>query len=680
MKPIALFLYGLLLTTTTVADEGMWPLNSLPKEKIQENYGTSLDDEWIEHVQKSCLRVSIGGSASFVSPHGLIMTNHHVGSKAIYDLSTGEQNLMEKGFYAESLDKELKCPNLYVDQLVSIQDVSEEIASHLSPEMTLSEKEKARKEAIASIKERAQKQSGLQPQIVTLYKGARFHLYLYKRYSDLRLVMCPEKAIASFGGDAENFEFPRYSLDVTFFRVYENGEPIHTDHYLRWSQGGPRLGEALFVFGHPGGTDRILTSKHLSCYRDLIYPLFFQYVEERIAFFEEFGEISEENRRIASKDKNSFNNSLKVFKGLIKGLDGETVIPNKEMEEEKLFQTLSVEEQKPWEAMDQCLDEMKTYYTDYFFLEGRGSRFSKMYGWAKHLVRVAEEQTKPNGKRFKEYTDSELPTLELAILTTEPVYSNYEKALLIDGLNRFKRNLGEDHPAVRAALGEKSVEDVVEEVMKGTELADLEYRQKLYQNGKEIQNSQDPLIKLVKAIEPYARKLRNKIEDHYEATQKDSYGKITHLLLDKHGESLYPDATFTLRMSIGSMIGYQEKSGFVNPITTLDGIFAQAAANNHQAPYALPPSWREKESSLNPSTPFNFVSTNDIIGGNSGSPIINAEGDVVGLIFDGNAHSFTWDFAFDQEKGRAISVHSEIIRHALKNVYHAEPLLKEIDG
>ncbi|QVL56741.1 MAG: S46 family peptidase [Simkaniaceae bacterium] len=674
MKPISFIFSLFFLTLALFADEGMWPLNSLPKQRIQEKYGMLLDDDWIEHVQKSCLRVSIGGSASFVSPHGLIMTNHHVASKAIFDLSSEECDLMKEGFYASTNDKELRCPNLYVDQLMVIQDVTEEIASHLSSEMTTMEKEKARKEAIAGIKEQAQSKTGLQPEVITLYRGARHHLYLYKRYSDVRLVMCPEEAVANFGGDSDNFEFPRYCLDMTFFRVYENDQPLQSKHYLKWSQGGPKLGEALFVLGHPGGTDRILTADHLSFYRDISYPLVLQYIEERMACPEMFGETSEENKRIAAQNEMVFSNNRKVYRGLIKGLNGASIIPTKTEFEAGFFSQLSTKEQEPWANMKLALDDAKTYYTDYLFLEGIGSRFSKMYSLAKHLVRIVEEQEKPNGKRLKEYTESELPTLRLAILTTEPVYLNYEKTLLIDGLRRFKKTLGEDHPAVQAAFGKKSVEEVVDEIMTHTQLHDHDYRAKLYQNKEAVENSNDPLIQLVRAIEPYARVVRSKIDDNFLAIQTDSYAEITHLLFEKQEQTFYPDATFTLRLSVGSMIGYDD----VDPMTVLEGLFDRAKKHSHEFPYSLPERWTAQRETLNLKTPYNFVSTNDIIGGNSGSPIINAQGEIVGLIFDGNAYTFTWDFAFDQKQGRAVSVHSEGIRHVLKQVYHAEDLLNEI--
>lgn len=674
-----LFIFSLLfLTLYSFADEGMWLLNSLPKERIQEKYGTILESDWIEHVQKSCLRVSTGGSASFISPYGLIMTNHHVASKAIFDLSNERFDLMKEGFYVPTKDKELRCPNLYVDQLIEIHDVTEEIAKHLLPEMTPIEMEKTRKEVIAKIKERAQKNTGFQPEVVSLYLGACHHLYLYKRYSDVRLVMCPEKAIANFGGDQDNFEFPRYCLDVTFFRVYENDQPIDSKHYLKWSNQGPNIGEALFVLGHPGRTDRILTADHLSFYRDFTYPLILQYINERITCFKKFGEKSNEHSRIASQDERVLSNALKVYMGMAKGLNDQPIIPNKIKWESNLFTELSTDQQKPWDAIKQILDEAKTYYSNFFFLEGYGSRFCKMYNWGKHLVRIAEEDEKPNEKRLQEYTISARPTLKQSLLTNEPIYLDYEKALLLDSLQRLEKNLGAHSPAVQAALQGKTAEAIVDEIIQKTQMHDPQYRESLYQNKEAIEKSSDPLIHLVKAIEPYARELRKKIDNNFLAVQTDSYAKITHLLFNKQGQTLYPDATFTLRLSIGSMIGYDDGE-HIEPMTTIGGLFDRAKQHAEKPPYLLPQSWIDDKEKLNLKTPFNFVSTNDITGGNSGSPVINTRGEVVGLIFDGNANTFTWNFDFDQEQGRAVSVHSEIIRYVLKEIYHAEELLKEIN-
>lgn len=677
MRKYVFFIGLLVFSVCSFGDEGMWPLNALPKERIKDQYRVDLDDQWVEHVQKSSLRVSSGGSASFVSPKGLFLTNHHVGYSAIYALSNENRNLIENGFYAKTFEEELHCPNLFVDQLVSIRDVTEEITQKISPEMTLSEKEGARRSAIASLKEKAEKETGLHPEIVSLFRGARYHLYLYKRYDDIRLVMCPEESIASFGGDPENFEFPRHCLDMAFFRVYENDRPLDSDHYFQLSYEGPRLGEPLFVLGHPGRTSRILTSDHLILFRDVNYPLCVEHIEEELACLDRFEQGSSENKRIASKDKRSLQNALKVYKAYVKGLSGD-IIPKKLQMEQELFKELSFEQQEPWREIKLALDAPRAYVKEFFFLEGMGSHHSKLFDWARCFVRMAEELRKPNGQRLKEYVNEEITTLKLSLLSEEPVYLEYEKERLINGLKRLSHYLGEEHPVVQSLKQKGDVEKIVSEIIEQTQLHKLEYRTQLFDDLEQVFESNDPLFLLARLIDPYAREVRKKEEEAFLPLQTECYEKITHILFDKYGDRLYPDATFTLRMSIGEMKGYQEGGEEVFPETNLEGLFVKAEANSYELPYQPPPCWKNQKNQLDVSVPFNFVFTNDIIGGNSGSPVINSEGRLVGLVFDGNRHSFTWSFFFDQTVGRAISVHPGIILHALKEVYHATPLVDEL--
>ena len=678
MKSICAFLIAVTLLNHGFSDEGMWPLNQIPQKQIYERYGESLDEKWATHVQLSCLRVSFGGSASFISPNGLVMTNHHVGSKAIYDFSTKKNDLIKEGFYAESLGSELKCPNAYMDQLIEIRDVTEEVNAQVAAEMSIQEREEARKGAIAKIKETAQEKTDLQPEVVTLYQGARYHLYLYKRFTDIRLVMAPEESIAFFGGDIENFEFPSHDLDVAFFRIYENGQPLKNKDYFRWSASGPKLGEPLFVLGHPGRTERLFTKDHLYFYRDYAFPFLLEFIQGRLQCLDSFAEKSNENTRVAAQDKSRYGNALKAYSALAKGLNEETIIPNKSKSEAIILSKLSEEEQKPWKELSSSLEHAKSYFAEHFYLEGKASNFSKMFTFARHLLRLAEERSKPNELRLKEYIDSELPTLELSLLSVEPIYIEFERELLTHGLNRFVDVFGESHPATEAALAGKSVEDTVDALINGTRLFDLGYRAELLQNPKAVASSDDSLICLARSLDPFARELREKMTYGLDASKTENYAKITRVLFKHFGESMYPDATFTLRLSVGKMMGYHEETGYVSPTTTLGEAYHKAIKNHHQAPYALPTSWQTKQGFINEDTPFNFASTHDIIGGNSGSPVINAQCEVVGLIFDGNMQSLTWDFEFDQKQGRAVSVHSEAILHALEHIYNAEALANEI--
>jgi len=655
-----------MMTFSLFAEEGMWPLNMVPREKILESTGVELTDSWLDHVQKSCLRVSSGGSASFVSSHGLFMTNHHVGSSAIYNLSTKERDLLSEGFYAKGCEEELKCPNLYVDQLISIEDVTDQIEGQLSEGVSAAKREKERKGVIAKIKEQAKTDTGLQPEMVTLYRGARYHLYLYKRYTDLRLVMCPEESIASFGGDIENFEFPRYALDMCFFRVYENDKPLETDHYLKWSQAGPNGNEPLFVLGHPGRTERILTANHLRFLRDYQIPFILNFLSEKIACLQKFGERSEEHSRLASNLLHSYQNSHKVYNAFNEGMKNSSLIERKSKAESLLFETLNPSQLKAWTTLDSSLKEEQTNFFAYIVLERfGGSHFSKLFTWARYLVRAAEERALPNEERLHEYQESELPALELDLFSTEPIYPELEIVLLSDSLDRVNKLLHLE-------------ENDGEEMVRASKLNDLEYRKQLYESVEELKNSTDPLILLAKALDPFARELREYVENDFNGVQKESYAQITQILFDRYGESIYPDATFTLRLSMGSMQGYVEEGEWLDPMTTIDGVFEDAEAHTGEFPYTLPTSWSDNEGVLEGSTPFNFVSTHDIIGGNSGSPVINAQGEVVGLIFDGNRHTFLWDFEFDQTVGRAISVHSAVILESLQNVYEAQALADEI--
>ncbi|QVL55402.1 MAG: S46 family peptidase [Simkaniaceae bacterium] len=678
MKSIFAFLIAVTVIIQGFSDEGMWPLNQIPQKQIYERYGESLDEEWATHAQLSCLRVSFGGSASFVSPSGLVMTNHHVGSKAIYDFSTEENDLIKEGFYAENLEAELKCPNAYMDQLISIRDVTEEVNAQIDSEMSLEKREEARKGVIAKIKEKAHKETDLQPEVVTLYQGARYHLYLYKRFTDIRLVMAPEESIAFFGGDIENFEFPSHDLDVAFFRIYENGQPLQNKDYFRWSVSGPKLGEPLFVLGHPGRTERLFTKDHLYFYRDYAFPFLLEFIQGRIQCLDSFAKKSEENARVAAQDKSRYSNALKAYSALAKGLNGEMIIPNKSESEATILSKLSEEEQRPWKDLSDSLEHAKSYFAEHFYLEGRASNFSKMFTFARHLLRYAEERSKPNELRLKEYIDSELPTLELSLLTVEPIYIDFERELLSHGLSRFVEILGENHPATQAALEGKSVEDKVDELINGTRLFDLGYRRELFQNPENLVSCNDSLICLARSLDPFARELREKMTYGLDASKSENYAKIAGVLFEHFGESMYPDATFTLRLSVGEMMGYHEETGYISPSTTLGGAYHKAIKNHHQAPYALPTSWQTRQGFVNEDTPFNFASTHDIIGGNSGSPVINAQREIVGLIFDGNMQSLTWDFEFDQKQGRAVSVHSEAILHALEHIYNAEALANEI--
>jgi hypothetical protein len=547
--------------------------------------------------------------------------------------------------------------------------------------MELAEKEKVRKEAISRLTNKMQDETKLQPQVVSLYQGARYHLYLYKRYSDVRLVMAPEQNIAFFGGNEENFEYPRHCLDVCFFRVYENNKPLVTKDYLPISKQGPssqtsnRDADPLFVLGHPGRTDRKLTASHLAFMRDVKLPLILQFIKEKECCLEEFSKISSEHRRIAGQDLYALGNSEKVYKATYEALQNGSIIESKQSFESDLFVDV---DPKPWHTLHAKLEHAKSYYIEYSMLEGIASRYCKLYSYAKILVRLSDEKAKPSEKRLSEYIDSELATIEQLIFANEPVYKNLEQAVLVNSLTRAVRMLGADHAAVQLMLQGESIEARAQKLVNATQLSDVSYRKRLYENPQEIKQSQDPMIQLARTLDPLARALRNKYEQELESVENESYAQIMESLFARYGQSMYPDATFTLRLSVGKMAGYTENEKRIEPFTTLGGVYAHAQIKNPNESYRLPAMWLEKESMVNKEVPFNFVSTNDIIGGNSGSPVINKDGELVGVVFDGNAHTFLWNYEFNDTQARALSVHSAAIIEVLKSIYKADALLQEI--
>lgn len=672
LRSILVAIFGM---ASLFADEGMWTFDAIPLSKISSKYGVKLSKEQIDQMRLSSLRVSLGGSASFVSRDGLVLTNHHVAYKAIDNLSTKDQNFIERGFYAETRDKELPCPNVHVDQLISIQDITDEASSDLIETMTVEEKEVRRKEKLALIKDNAEKSSGYHAEIVTLFKGAKYHLYLYKRYTDVRLVMAPEQNIAFFGGDEMNFEFPRMNLDFAFLRVYENGKPLQTEHYFKWSHKGPVEGEVLFVIGNPGSTTRIFTSDHLKWQRDYNIPLTLKFIEERTQLLEAFGEKDKEYMRQAQAAHKTLKNSEKVLRAELKGLKETKLINAKEKQEKKLFSELAASDVTAWKTLKENLEQNEEFTKQYAYVERLSFLFSKTYASAKQLVRFAKERNLPSEKRLKEYAESEIPALERQLFSLEPVYEPFEACILGEGIQNLISVLGESHPLVKQIKSGPSAEQIAAQ----TKLYSVEFRKELYENPELIFTSEDPLIQLAIMIDPFARELREKFENQYEAVSKECYTKIATLLFNHSKGELYPDATFTPRLSFGTMKGYRQDGAWIKPTSNIKELYDTFAQKEGKTPYELPPEWVSGKSSLDPKVSFNFVSTNDIIGGNSGSPVVNRKGEIVGLIFDGNKESLIWDIAFDDTAGRSISVHSRAISYSLQKVYKAEPLVKELN-
>ncbi len=669
------------------ADEGMWLLNHLPKDDLKAKYGFVPDDAWVEMVQRSCIRVDAGGSASFVSADGLLMTNHHVASDIIADLSDAEHDYIRDGFYARTRAEELRCPKVELSVLMKIEEVTDRVNAGSGSAASPAAAQEARKLAMAAIEKEAKDRTGLHPEIVELYHGARYHLYLYKRYTDVRLVFAPESEIAFFGGDLDNFEYPRFNLDISFLRAYEDGKPAKTPDHLAWSANGPGVGELTFIVGHPGRTQRLYTVEHLHFLRDVHIPLILNCHNQREIALLQFCGRSDEHNRIGKEDLLSVQNGRKAYCGIIEGLLDTRLMKEKERAQASLtrFIASDSERQKKYGAACQnlakALSDLRPSYAAYFLTGNRRSSLCRLFDIARKLVRAAEERPKPDGKRYEEFRDANLASLELDLFSPAPIYAALEEFRLRDGLIRLGRVLGGDHPMVKTALEGQGPAGRAADLVAGTKLMDVAYRKSLYNGGTSaVAESKDPMILFAKTLEPASRRLRDQYENEFESVQTEAYAKLAGALFEMHGDRVYPDATFTLRLAIGTVEGYEEGGLQVPAMTTIGGAFERAEQRDYQPPYNLPKRWREGQDKLDPATPFNFVCTNDIIGGNSGSPIFNRRGEIVGIVFDGNIHGLIWDFQFDQTRARAIGVHSQAIIEALSKLYDAKDLVAELHG
>jgi len=677
-----------LLSTASQADEGMWLFNKPPTKQIQAKYGFELTSAWLERVQKSCVRISTGGSGSIVSPHGLVMTNHHVGSDVIEKLSTADKDYLKDGFYARSHAEELMCPDMEINVLWSIEDVTERVNKAAPSTASLADQNSARRKELSLIEDESLKSTGMKSEVVTLYQGGRYHLYRYKRYDDVRLVMAPEKDIAFFGGDPDNFEFPRYCLDMCFFRIYEDGKPLVAEHYLKWSRNGATDGELVFVTGHPGRTERLNTHAHLEFMRDVQYPLQMRSLWRREVQLATFSGRSEEFRRIAEGDYFGVQNSRKARTGILAGLQDPGLMAQKQRSETELRKAVAEnpEWEKQWgdawgqvEAAKRVHAELTLRLTA---LGGTGLALGgTMVGVAKDLVRLADESAKPDGERLREYRDSAKKSFELGLYSPAPVYVDLEIEKLAAGLQLMTELLGGKDPTVIKALAGKSPRQRAEELIRGSNLADVAVRRKVTAGGKDaITASADPLIQLVRSLDDEGRALRKRYEEEVDAREKAAYAKIAAAKFAKYGEDQYPDATFTLRLSYGAVKGWPHGGEQIAPFTNFAGLYERAEERGNAYPFEVPKSWMAAKSKLNLNTPFNFVAACDIIGGNSGSPTINRAGEVVGLIFDGNIESLVGNLIYDETYNRAVSVDSRAMIESLRLVYGMEALADEIVG
>ena len=677
------------------ADEGMWLFNSPPLKQFKERYHFEPARQWLDHLQKASVRFNSGGSGSFVSATGLVITNHHVGADALQKFSDEQHNYLRDGFYVRTQAEEKKCVDLELNVLMSIEDVTARVNSAVKSEMTSEQASDARRSVIAAIEKESKDKTGLRSDVITLYQGGLYHLYRFKRYDDVRLVFAPEQQSAFYGGDPDNFEYSRFDLDICIFRVYENGRPLKIDNYLKFNPRGPIDGELTFVSGHPGKTDRQLTVDEMAGMRDRELPRILTMFKRREVLLHSFGERTFENERRVRDDFFGVQNNRKRYDGYLAGLLDPQIWQALEAREQKLRDAISGDPKLT--STTAAYDRIKNAQVEiaknarvynYFEMERRKfgvyrqprAFYSTLFKYARLLVRAADERAKPNGERFEEFRDSAHESLELELFSTEPAYDDVELLTLTDSFADLASAFGASDPLVKMVLGDKSPVERASELIRGTQLKDVALRKKLYAGGQAaIEAAHDPMIDIARAIDATARQAKKVFETQEEIKQQ-AYAEIAKARFATEGTTSYPDATFTLRLSYGTVRGYEENGKQIPAFTNFAGMYERANEHENKPPFDLAQRWIDKKDKLALTTPFNFVSDADIIGGNSGSPVVNKAGEFVGIIFDGNIQSLVLDCIFTDKQARAVSVDSAAILEALRNVYDAQPLVDELEG
>ena len=662
-------LAAVLVASSAVADEGMWLFNDFPAATMKQAHGFAPDEAWLKRVRLGSLRLANGCSASFVSAEGLVMTNHHCIRSCLEDLSTPQRDLLTVPFHAKAREQEERCPKVEANQLIEITDVTSRVLE-ATKGVTGPEYQKALKGEQAKVEQECAKGDvKLRCDLVTLFNGATFHLYTYRRFQDVRMVFAPEFSMAAFGGDPDNFNFPRYGVDMAFLRVWEDGKPRPSPEALKFAKKGAKENDVVFTSGHPGGTERNRTVAQLEFQRDVGLPWSLMFFSELRGRLDEWMKVDPERTRVARSKLRSVENSLKALRGRQEALVAPGFLEKKRADEAGLRAKAPEKTAPAWDAVAKAMADLRPMYADVRLKEGSEATMGELFGFARLLVRNAEESKKPAGERLPEYTEARKPVLVQQLTGAAPISKDLEKAMLGWSLARMRNLLGADDPFVREVLGNKAPEDLAVELVNGTKVHDAAFRKDVLEGKVAI--DADPLLVFAKKVDAGARAVRKKSEDQVEAVVKKNFELISEARRAVYGTQGYPDATFTLRLSYGVVKGY----GAVKPMTTIGGFYARLTG---KPPFAASEAWLAAKPKLKPETPFDVISTNDIIGGNSGSPLVDKNGDVVGLVFDGNLQSLGGNFGYDGRENRTTAVHGELILAALRSVYGGEALAKEL--
>ena len=685
--------WGVLLAVLTcavvvvvVADEGMWTTHNFPRDTVRQKFNVQIDDAWLQKLQRAVVRLETGCTGSFVSPDGLILTNHHCAQSCIAENSTATRDLVANGYVAPDRAEEIRCQGEAISILMETEDVTATVAKAVAAAAP-AEAARVRNETITKLEsscEEAAKKAGAPRncESVSLYQGGQFWLYKYRRYDDVRLAFAPEHAIAAFGGDPDNFQFPRWCLDMSLLRAYENGKPAATPNHLSFNWAGAAEKDPVFVAGHPGTTQRLLTVAQLKTERDLVLPFWLLRFSELRGRVIQYSKTSPEAARTAKDFLDTIENSIKVRRQQQFALLDDRLMERRAAEEQKLREKVKADPElqgrigKAWDDIAAAQRTWRDIYIPYVWLEGGAGFNSDLFFTARALVRSADERAKPNSDRLREYTDARLPALRQQLAAETPVYPAFEQVRLSFSLERMREWLGPDHPVIKTALGASSPENRAKELIAGSKLGDAKTRIALFEGGqKAVAASTDPMIQLARAIDTEARSLRKIFETQVDGPVARAQQLIAEARFKAYGTNLYPDATFTLRISYGAVMGWIEAGKPVDPFTRLARMFERATG---QPPFALPKRWLDAKGSLDLNAKANFTTNNDIVGGNSGSPMVNAAGEIIGLVFDGNIHSIAGSYWFDEEKNRTVAVHPDFIKTALQKIYPAKALAAEL--